>query len=213
MIEDAIDSLMPAASAKAIQVHRDLQDDLSVLGDRDRLQQVVWNLVSNAFKFTPKGGSVTVRLNEVDGDVQVEVVDTGIGISPDFLPFVFDRFRQADSSMSRRHNGLGLGMAIVRHLVELHGGTVTVESAGENKGTTFRLRLPQADRSGAERGDHSRADTTRRTADDRSRQRLNGVHVLIVEDDADSRNVLALLLQRLGALVEAVASAEDAYER
>ena len=212
VIEDAIDSLMPAASAKAIQVYRDLQDDLSVLGDRDRLQQVVWNLVSNAFKFTPKGGSVTVRLNEVDGDVQVEVVDTGIGISPDFLPFVFDRFRQADSSMSRRHNGLGLGMAIVRHLVELHGGTVTVESAGENKGTTFRLRLPR--QTGPVPDE---VTTPGRTLPDElpvtDLDRLNGVHVLIVEDDADSRNVLALLLQRLGALVEAVASAKDAYER
>ena len=212
VIEDAIDSLMPAASAKAIQVHRDLQDDLSVLGDRDRLQQVVWNLVSNAFKFTPKGGSVTVRLNEVDGDVQVEVVDTGIGISPDFLPFVFDRFRQADSSMSRRHSGLGLGMAIVRHLVELHGGTVTVESAGENKGATFRLRLPrQTGPVPNEATIPGRALPDELPTTDLDR--LNGVHVLIVEDDADSRNVLALLLQRLGALVEAVASAQDAYER
>ncbi|MGH9220348.1 MAG: ATP-binding response regulator, partial [Vicinamibacterales bacterium] len=190
VIEDAIDSLMPAASAKAIQVNRDLQDDLSVLGDRDRLQQVVWNLVSNAFKFTPKGGSVTVRLNEVNGDVQVEVVDTGIGISPDFLPFVFDRFRQADSSMSRRHNGLGLGMAIVRHLVELHGGTVTVESAGENKGTTFRLRLPR------QIGPVPNEVTTpARTLPGElpmtDLDSLNGVHVLIVEDDADSRTVLA----------------------
>ena len=212
VIEDAIDSLMPAASAKAIQVHRDLRDDLTVLGDRDRLQQVVWNLVSNAFKFTPKGGAVTVRLNEVDGDVQVEVVDTGIGISPDFLPFVFDRFRQADSSMSRRHNGLGLGMAIVRHLVELHGGTVTVESAGENKGTTFRLRLPrQTGPVPAEVTAPGRPLPDELPMTDLDR--LNGVHVLIVEDDADSRNVLALLLQRLGALVEAVASAKDAYER
>ena len=212
VIEDAIDSLMPAASAKAIQVYRDLQDDLSVLGDRDRLQQVVWNLVSNAFKFTPKGGAVTVRLNDVDGDVQVEVVDTGIGISPDFLPFVFDRFRQADSSMSRRHSGLGLGMAIVRHLVELHGGTVTVESAGENKGATFRLRLPrQTGPVPNEATIPGRALPDELPTSDLDR--LNGVHVLIVEDDADSRNVLALLLQRLGALVEAVASAKDAYER
>jgi CheY-like chemotaxis protein/anti-sigma regulatory factor (Ser/Thr protein kinase) len=203
---------MPAAAAKSIQVSRELGDELNVLGDRDRLQQVVWNLVSNAFKFTPKGGSVTVRLAEVDGDVQIEVVDTGIGIASDFLPFVFDRFRQADSSMSRRHNGLGLGMAIVRHLVELHGGTVTVESPGENKGTTFRLRLPR----------HTGAAPDEVIAPGRQfpdempvadLDRLNGVHVLIVEDDTDSRNVLALLLQRLGALVEAVASAQDAYER
>jgi signal transduction histidine kinase len=213
VIEDAIDSLMPAAQAKSIHVTRELADDLNILGDRDRLQQVVWNLVSNAFKFTPKGGSVTVRLAEIDGDVQIEVADTGIGIPGDFLPFVFDRFRQADSSMSRRHNGLGLGMAIVRHLVELHGGTVTVESAGENQGTTFRLRLPK----------HTGAVPDevlvpgRKLPEDEvpvtDLDRLNGLHVLIVEDDADSRNVLALLLQRLGALVEAVSSAQEAYDR
>ena len=212
VIEDAVDSLMPAASAKAIHVTREFAADLNVLGDRDRLQQVVWNLVSNAFKFTPKGGSVSVRLNEVDGDVLVEVSDTGIGISPDFLPFVFDRFRQADSSMSRRHNGLGLGMAIVRHLVELHGGTVTVESAGEHKGTTFRLRLPKH----LGEAPNEVATPGRQMPEDlpfTDLERLNGVHVLIVEDDADSRNVLALLLQRLGALVEAVPSAKDAFER
>ena len=141
VIDDAIDSLMPAAAAKSIQVVRNLDRDIKVVGDRDRLQQVVWNLVSNAFKFTPKGGRVEIRLMAVEGDAQIEVSDTGIGISAEFLPFVFDRFRQADSSMSRRHSGLGLGMAIVRHLVELHGGTVSVESAGENQGTTFRLLL------------------------------------------------------------------------
>jgi signal transduction histidine kinase len=212
VIEDAINSLMPAAQAKAINVSCELHDQLNVLGDRDRLQQVVWNLVSNAFKFTPKGGSVTVRLVEVDGDVQVEVRDTGIGIPADFLPFVFDRFRQADSSMSRRHNGLGLGMAIVRHLVELHGGTVTVESAGENQGTTFKLRLPRLVGAAPEAAAAAARTMPAEVPLDELEQ-LNGVHVLIVEDDADSRNVLALLLQRLGALVEAVASAKDAYER
>jgi signal transduction histidine kinase len=212
VIDDAIDSLMPAASAKTIQVTRDLNREITVVGDRDRLQQVVWNLVSNAFKFTPKGGRVAVRLTEVEGDAQIEVVDTGIGISPEFLPFVFDRFRQADSSMSRRHSGLGLGMAIVRHLVELHGGTVSVESAGENQGTTFRLRLSRNTGELPE----SPAQAFRTFADPLSEselEHLDGVHVLIVEDDHDSRNVLAVLLQRLGALVEAVASAKEAYDR
>ncbi len=212
VIDDAIDSLMPAASAKTIQVTRDLNREITVVGDRDRLQQVVWNLVSNAFKFTPKGGRVEVRLTEVEGDAQIEVIDTGIGISPEFLPFVFDRFRQADSSMSRRHSGLGLGMAIVRHLVELHGGTVSVESAGENQGTTFRLRL--SCHAGA--ASEAPAQVLRAFADqlpESELDHLDGVHVLIVEDDADSRNVLAVLLQRLGALVEAVASAKEAYDR
>lgn len=212
VIEDAVDSLMPAATAKAIQVNRRLDDHLNVLGDRDRLQQVVWNLVSNAFKFTPKSGSVTIQLGELDGDVFVEVADTGIGIGPEFLPFVFDRFRQADSSMSRRHNGLGLGMAIVRHLVELHGGTVTVESAGQEKGTTFRLKLPKhTGEAPAELVSAGRGVSAELPLEEL--ELLNGVHVLIVEDDPDSRHVLALLLQRLGALVEAVASAKEACDR
>ena len=212
VVEDAVNSLMPAAQAKSITVHSDLADGLNVLGDRDRLQQVVWNLVSNAFKFTPKGGSVTVTLAERDGDVYIEVADTGIGIPAEFLPFVFDRFRQADSSMSRRHNGLGLGMAIVRHLVELHGGTVAVESGGENKGTTFKLHFPK--HTGpvpAEKLPAGREVAPEAALE--QLEQLNGLHVLIVEDDADSRNVLALLLQRLGALVEAVGSAKDAYDR
>ena len=212
VIEDAVDSLMPAASAKSIQVVRRLDDSLNVLGDRDRLQQVVWNLVSNAFKFTPKGGSVTIVLGEQDGDVYIEVADTGIGIAPEFLPFVFDRFRQADSSMSRRHNGLGLGMAIVRHLVELHGGTVTVESPGEGKGTTFRLKLPRyIGEAPLEIMAAGRSLPAEVPLD--QLELLNGVHILIVEDDPDSRNVLSLLLQRLGALVESAASAKEAFDR
>jgi CheY-like chemotaxis protein len=203
---------MPAAAAKSIQVVRSLDPEINVIGDRDRLQQIVWNLVSNALKFTPKGGRVEVVLKDEGGDAHIEVIDSGIGISAEFLPFVFDRFRQADSSMSRRHSGLGLGMAIVRHLVELHGGTVSVSSPGENQGTTFRLSLAR----------HTGAAPELPAAPVRQQpefstelelERLTGVHVLIVEDDADSRNVLAVLLQRLGAIVEAVASAKEAYER
>ncbi|HYI30467.1 MAG TPA: ATP-binding protein, partial [Bradyrhizobium sp.] len=212
VIDDAIDSLAPAAAAKSIQVIRTLDRDIKVVGDRDRLQQIVWNLVSNALKFTPKGGRVEVTLGEHNGDAQIEVIDSGIGISPEFLPYVFDRFRQADSSMSRRHSGLGLGMAIVRHLVELHGGTVSVESDGENKGTTFRLQLSLHAGAMPEVGD----SPFRRASDhvmEVELEQLNGVHILIVEDDTDSRNVLAVLLQRLGALVEAVASASEAFDR
>jgi signal transduction histidine kinase len=212
VVGDAIDALMPAASAKAINVVRDLDPEVRVIGDRDRLQQVVWNLVSNALKFTPKHGKVEISLKEVEGDAEIAVTDTGVGISAEFLPFVFDRFRQADSSMSRRHSGLGLGMAIVRHLVELHGGTVSVASGGENQGTTFRLRL--ALHTGA--APEMPAKTVRHSPQDPVEvelEQLTGVHILIVEDDADSRNVLAVLLQRLGALVEAVASAQEAFER
>jgi len=212
VVDDAIDSLMPAASAKAINVVRDLDTDIKVIGDRDRLQQVVWNLVSNALKFTPKNGRVQISLKEVEGDAEIAVADTGIGISAEFLPFVFDRFRQADSSMSRRHSGLGLGMAIVRHLVELHGGTVSVASGGEGQGTTFRLRLSRHLGAPPE----APAKSIRSAPQDPGEvelEQLTGVHILIVEDDTDSRNVLAVLLQRLGALVEAVASAKEALER
>lgn len=212
VIEDAIESLMPAATAKAINIERTLTSDIQVFGDRDRLQQIVWNLVSNALKFTPKGGRIEVELHAEGGDAALRVTDTGIGIPADFLPFVFDRFRQADSSMSRRHSGLGLGMAIVRHLVELHGGTVSAESEGEGKGATFRLRLPT--RSDAQPALEP-VDVRPARQDDEvgDLEHLHGVHILIVEDDADSRTVLALLLQKLGALVEAVASARDAVER
>jgi signal transduction histidine kinase len=212
VIDDAIDSLMPAASAKSIQVVRTLDPGINVIGDRDRLQQVVWNLVSNAFKFTPKGGRVEVKLSDADGEAQIEVVDTGIGISAEFLPFVFDRFRQADSSMSRRHSGLGLGMAIVRHLIELHGGTVSVESAGENQGTTFRLRLSRHLGAAPAQLDPPIREFADQPAEPEL-EHLNGVHVLIVEDDTDSRHVLAVLLQRLGALVESVGSAKEAFDR
>jgi signal transduction histidine kinase len=213
VIDDALDALMPAAAAKSIQVVRNLDPQIKVIGDRDRLQQIVWNLASNALKFTPKGGRVEVSLTDASGDAQIEVKDTGIGISADFLPYVFDRFRQADSSMSRRHSGLGLGMAIVRHLVEMHGGTVAVSSPGENQGTTFRITL--ARHTGA--APELPAPTVHQQAEEVSAapelERLNGVHVLIVEDDADSRNVLTVLLQRLGALVEAVGSAGEAFDR
>ena len=212
VINDAIDSLTPAAAAKSIQISRNLDQTIKVIGDRDRLQQIVWNLVSNAFKFTPKGGNVEIGLQEVDGDAQIAVADSGIGISAEFLPFVFDRFRQADSSMSRRHSGLGLGMAIVRHLVELHGGTVSVESGGKNQGTTFRLRLARHAGPAPEQSAQPFRSMPE-LAVEPDLEHLNGVHVLIVEDDTDSRNVLAVLLQRLGALVEAVSSAKEAFER
>jgi len=212
VVDDAIDSLAPAAAAKSIEVVRTLDREVNVIGDRDRLQQIVWNLVSNALKFTPKGGRVAIRLADEGGDALVEVIDSGIGISAEFLPYVFDRFRQADSSMSRRHSGLGLGMAIVRHLTELHGGTVSVESEGENHGTTFRLRLTRHTGAAPEIADKPLRATPAELIDSEI-ERLSGLHILVVEDDTDSRNVLAVLLQRLGALVEAVASAQEAIER
>jgi signal transduction histidine kinase len=142
VIDAALDSVSPAADAKAIAIHRDVEDVEVISGDRDRLQQIAWNLLSNAVKFTPRDGRVEVRLKRRGDDIELEVSDTGIGISPEFLPYVFDRFTQADASATRRHGGLGLGMAIVRYLVELHGGTVRVASEGEHKGATFLVSLP-----------------------------------------------------------------------
>ena len=208
-ISAAIDSLMPAANAKSIRLERDLGTGLVLIGDRDRLQQVVWNVVSNALKFTPKHGLVHVELYGDQGDAVIRVRDTGVGIPRDFLPHVFDRFRQADSSLSRRHSGLGLGMAIVRHLVELHGGTAAVESEGEGKGATFTLRLPAQQQHPARSAAAPVVDTveqrTEAPIDD-----LSGIRVLVVEDDGDSRQVLALMLERQGAVVDQAASVAEA---
>jgi len=143
VIESAAESLRPAAEARGVRLGVDVEEGVGrVSGDADRLRQVVWNLLSNAVKFTPRGGSVTVSLAARDAHAEVEVTDTGVGIAPEFLPQVFDRFRQADGRITREHGGLGLGLAIARHLVELHGGTITASSPGEGQGSTFRFRLP-----------------------------------------------------------------------
>jgi signal transduction histidine kinase len=139
-----VDAIAPAAAAKKIQLDVDAPSPVSVVGDAGRLQQVVWNLVSNAVKFTPSGGRVTVAVAPVNGDAELRVIDTGAGIPTAFLPYVFDKFRQAEGPYTRQHGGLGLGLAIARHLVELHGGSVEARSEGEGKGATFVVRLPLA---------------------------------------------------------------------
>jgi signal transduction histidine kinase len=145
IVEEAVDSIRPMAAGKNIQVTLELDDDPAILiGDHARLQQVVWNLLANGIKFTPDGGGLRVTLAVTESRVELVVADTGIGISPDFLPHVFERFRQGDARVSRAHGGLGLGLAIVRHLTEMHGGTVAAVSAGEGKGSTFIVRLPTA---------------------------------------------------------------------
>ena len=142
-IEPAIEALRPAAEAKDVRIQKVMDTGVvSVAGDPSRLQQVVWNLLSNAIKFTPKGGKVQVRLERINSHIEIAVTDTGVGIDPQFLPHIFERFRQADQTTTRHHGGLGLGLAIVRHLVELHGGTVEANSAGEDQGTTFVVKLP-----------------------------------------------------------------------
>jgi PAS domain S-box-containing protein len=204
----AFDAVRAAAEAKQIALLPDFDVDyVQITGDPDRLQQIVWNLLSNAVKFTPEGGVVTVQLAYDDPYVRLVVHDTGHGIPRDFLPFVFDRFRQADASASRRFGGLGLGLALVRHLVELHGGTVEAHSDGEGLGARFTVRLParavqpSRDRSAVRGGaTWSRADATS----------LAGVRVLVVDDEADARDLVATALGACGAIVEVADSGAEA---
>jgi CheY-like chemotaxis protein len=177
----------------------------------------LWNLLSNAIKFTPKGGRVQLRLARVNSSVEIAVSDTGEGISAEFLPYVFDRFRQADHATTRRHGGLGLGLSITKHIVELHGGTVRVESPGEGQGATFVLRLPVMVIHSAEQS--AGADTEQpppageAAARPAETARLDGVHVLVVDDERDARDLLSTILTQSGARVTAVATVADALDK
>ena len=212
VISAAVESMKPAADAKGIRVQQVL-DPLAgpVSGDPARLQQVVWNLLSNAIKFTPKGGRVRVTLERVNSHVEIGVSDTGEGIRPEFLPHVFERFRQAESSTTRRHGGLGLGLAIVKQLVELHGGSVQAKSPGEGEGSTFRVSLPLMPLRADDDGRH-RQHPTSGPGDVVAIEAppLTGVRVLVVDDEADARNLLCRLLGGCGAAVAAAASVEEA---
>ena len=213
-IDAAVEAVKPTADAKGVRVQKVIDTGLiSIPGDPDRLQQVVWNLLSNAIKFTPRGGRVQIRSERVNSHLEIVVSDTGQGISPDFLPHVFDRFRQADQKTSRQHGGMGLGLAIVRHLVELHGGTVSVTSEGEGKGATFRVMLPispvyQVDPSG---GRVHPAARELMLADD-STDRLDGLRILVVDDEADTRELLKEGLEHCGAKVRVAGSAAEAVD-
>jgi PAS domain S-box-containing protein len=211
VIRAAVDAISPAAELKGVSIETllDLRAD-SLLGDSDRLQQVVWNLLSNAVKFTPRNGSVEVRLTRLVSQVEITVRDTGEGISPEFLPFVFDRFSQQEASTARRRGGLGLGLAIVRHFVELHGGRVCVASPGPEKGATFTVRLPlkAIAREEASRTSSSDDRPPAVTGPD-DRMVLQGLRVLFVEDEADARALVTTILSRHGAQVTAVASADE----
>jgi PAS domain S-box-containing protein len=211
VIEAALDSVRPAADAKGISVDAFVEPTIGpVSGDPDRLQQVVWNLLSNAIKFTPRGGRVQVRLHRRGGQIEVLVSDTGAGISTEFLPHVFERFRQADASSTRRHGGLGIGLSIVKHLVELHGGTVQATSEGPGRGATFGVRLPAL---GAEAPDLEH-DRRRRSGEAEGASAtlpsLEGVRVLAVDDEDSARDLIAAILTRRGAQVRTVASATEA---
>jgi PAS domain S-box-containing protein len=207
VIQSAVAAVQPMADAKNIGLDQIFQGAVDpVYADTQRLQQIAWNLLSNAIKFTPVGGSVEIRLEQTGSNIQIIVSDTGEGIPSEALPHIFDRFRQADSSSTRRHGGLGLGLAIVRHLTEMHGGRVDAYSAGEGQGATFIVTLPCAttpasltdENQGARRYDNSSV--------------LRGLRILIVDDDIDSREVLADLLELRGAEAKSVATAREALD-
>lgn len=214
VIDAAIESIRPAAEAKGIRLKTTLDRRAGLVsGDQERLQQIVWNLLSNAIKFTPKGGWVNVVLQRVNSNVEIVVRDTGRGISPEFLPHLFERFRQDDSSTTRRHGGLGLGLAIVRHLVELHGGTVRCESAEAGQGAVFVVTLPLAPIQMARPDEvHPVVDGDGKDRVRAQRRRLDGLRVLLVDDERDTLETLAFVLTEAGAEVQTCNSARAALE-
>jgi signal transduction histidine kinase/CheY-like chemotaxis protein len=213
IVDNAVATIQPAAEAKGVRVQSVVDPGVApVSGDPGRLQQVVWNLVSNAVKFTPKKGRVQVRLERVNSHVEIVVSDTGIGIGPDFLPHVFERFRQADVGTTRKTGGLGLGLAIVRHIVEMHGGTVEASSPGEGQGATFRVRLPLMimHPSPVEtRREHPRTERREALAD---LGYLEGIHVLAIDDEDDALTLLRVVLETAGARVTTFSSPLTALE-
>jgi PAS domain S-box-containing protein len=211
IVEAAINVVRPTAEAKHIQIETNFADQPALVSaDAHRLQQVVWNLLSNAVKFTPQGGHVRVTTRQTGPQVHLEICDNGQGISAEFLPHVFERFRQADSSTTRKHGGLGLGLAIVRHLVEIHGGTVRAQSDGEGKGATLTVILPSLadDDSVSIRDDEKEISSALRT----DQPELEGIHVLLVDDDAGTREMISAALNERHARVTAVASAREALQ-
>ena len=209
----ALDVVRPLAAAKNVHLaFEPASDNRPISGDAGRIQQVVWNLLANAVKFTPEGGRVDVFVEPSQGHMELRVVDTGQGLSPDFLPHVFERFRQADAATTRRHTGLGLGLALVRQLVELHGGTVEAASPGEGRGATFTVRLPllPVAHAGDMGGTAERRIAASATSPRPRGPRLDALRILVVDDSADGRALTSLLLTQAGARVTAVASVRDA---
>ena len=212
VVEAAVDAVRTAASARRIVLAMSLSPRAGqVAGDQGRLQQVVWNLLSNAVKFTPNGGRVEVRLDREGEDVVIAVRDTGVGIDPSFAPHLFERFRQADSSSTRAHGGLGLGLALVRHLVEAHGGSVRAESDGRGRGSTFVVRLPSAAPRRAQAVPAAPRAAVPLSADGPwPLAGLSRLRVLVVDDDPDSREVVREVLEQAGAVVAVAGSAPEA---
>src|SRR5581483_5617045 len=217
IIHAAIESQQPAINTRSIQIQTHLDPDMGLVsGDSNRLQQVIGNLVSNAIKFTPDGGQIEVRLERVNSQAQITVSDTGKGISADFLPYVFDHFRQADSSITRRQGGLGLGLAIVRHIVALHGGTVHAESSGNGQGSAFTVRLPLAAAGKvkifATNGWQLPSINLERATPFYRLPELSGLQVMTIDDDPDTLGMLRAVLEQGGAKVRTCLSAAAALE-
>jgi signal transduction histidine kinase/ActR/RegA family two-component response regulator len=211
VVDMAIEAVRPASEAKRIQITVDLDRSATVMrGDGDRLQQVVWNLLANAIKFTPKNGAVHVRVRRVESDLEMTIEDNGAGISAEFLPHVFDSFRQADASASRAHGGLGIGLSISKHLVELHGGTIEGESQGVGRGALFRLRLPISPLVSTTVGIARVVATQPREAGLEAPEGLQGLRVLVVDDEPDARELVAYVFETSGMDVRSVGSASEA---
>jgi CheY-like chemotaxis protein len=207
----ALETLSPAVNAKGLELRTSIDSSAGfVVGDANRIQQILWNLLSNAVRYTQTGGWIEVKLARADDCVRISISDSGEGIDPSFLPYVFDRFRQADASTTRRHGGLGLGLSIVKHLTELHGGSVEALSAGKGAGSTFSVILPS--RPPAIMGGVSadKIAAGKDTLDNESR--LDGIHVLAVDDEEDARTLVRAVLEEKGARVSTAASARAALE-
>jgi PAS domain S-box-containing protein len=213
IVKAAMDSVQLAAAAKEIQMQMTVDPTAdNIRGDAVRLQQVIWNLLSNSIKFTPKGGHVAVKVDRANSMAQVTVTDTGEGIPAEFLPYVFDRFKQADGSITRRYGGLGLGLAIARHLTELHGGTIEVDSAGEGLGATFRISLPLVAVTAPAAINSARTENLAELTPAKKVPDLHGIRVLVVDDAADTRELLRVVLERFGADVTTAASARETLD-
>ncbi|MET0387870.1 MAG: ATP-binding protein, partial [Polyangiales bacterium] len=208
VIEAARETVQPTADTKEVRIQSALDSGCSVMGDPGRLQQVVWNIANNAVKFTPRGGRIQLTLECRDSYAVISVTDTGAGIDPEFLPYVFERFRQQDGGVTRQHGGLGLGLSIVKQLVEMHSGTVEVKSEGKNRGATFIVRIPLAlmKRRG-EREAHGRSEGAHDA--DQQTPELTGLHVVVVDDERDARELLRAVLEGCGARVRSAASAQE----
>ncbi|PZV07330.1 MAG: hypothetical protein DCF32_07650 [Leptolyngbya sp.] len=204
IVKASLETVQLAAEAKSIDIKLNLEFSGSVRGDRNRLQQVFWNLLSNSVKFTPIAGRVEVTVSQVGTNVQIQICDTGKGIRAEVLPYIFDRFRQADSSTTRQFGGLGLGLAISRHFIELHGGTITAESLGENQGATFTVKLPIT---------LAQSQSCSGSGSPESKPDLFNVKILVVDDEQDNLDFLVFLLEAAGAIVQGVNSATLALEK